>query len=151
MSGSGPQGGHTSDITAVPTSLESVKASDVHACPRSWYPGQQDGASSHCPFLQHSSGPRGEAMECGVWAPGSTQKPSRGKVPGATCGPRTSALLPGLKAEREAMLMVQGATWGLNFYASDTLSAGQGFVLEATLCQSLPLVTSSTLLSPHPV
>lgn len=47
--------------------------------------------------------------------------------------------------------MVQGVTWGLNFYASDTLSAGQGFVLEATLCQSLPLVTSSTLLSPHPV
>lgn len=79
VSGSGPQGGHTSDITAVPASLESVKASNVHACPRSRCPGQKDGASSHCSFLQHSSGPRGKAMECGVWAPGPTQKPSRGQ------------------------------------------------------------------------
>ena len=148
VSGSRPQGGHTSDITAVPASLESVKASNVHACPRSRCPGQQDGASSHCPFPSTPQDCVGRPWSVGYWPQDRPRSPAGAKVPRAMCGLRASALLPGLKAEREAMLTVQGATWGLNFYASDTLSVGQGFVLEARLCQSLPLITSSTLLSP---
>lgn len=67
-----------------PASLESVKAPDVHPCPRLRCPGQQDGASSRCPSPLHSSGPRGaqdhvgEAVERGIRAPVPPQKPRRG-------------------------------------------------------------------------
>lgn len=111
---------------AVPASLESVKASDVHSCPRSRGPGQQDGASSRCPSPLHSSGPRGEAVERGVWAPGPPQKPRRGHSARGHMWAKGSGASIGLKVERETMLMVQGAVWGLSFYASDTLSAGPG-------------------------
>lgn len=96
-------------------SLESVKAPDVHSCSRLRCPGQQDGASSRCPSPLHSSGPRGAQDHVGrLWSvgygpQGHPRSPGGATVPGATCGLRAPVLLPGLKVEREMMLMVQGA------------------------------------------
>ena len=50
----------------------------------------------------------GRPWSVGYGPQGRPRSPAGAKLPGATCGPRTSALLPGLKVEREAMLMVGG-------------------------------------------
>lgn len=77
------RGGHTSEITGGPTSLESTKAPAAH------WPPQQDGTSNDCPSPKHLlRALRGGCGACGVLAPEPQKPETQPRSPGGGHGAR---------------------------------------------------------------